>query len=109
MKYIAALTCLLLTAFATPSFAHHMTNDCAAKAAKISNTEERAAFEKKCLAEVSSPENVAKAEQHDKQEHCDTNAKNLKLTGKDKTEYLEHCYNETDFNHKQKPHPEVAK
>lgn len=106
MKHIAALICLLLASIAVPAFAHEMTNDCAAKAAKIANTEERTAFEKKCLAEVSSPANVEKTELHDKKEHCDTNAKNMKLEGKKKTEYLNHCYKENDFD-KTNPHPKM--
>lgn len=106
MKYVAALICLLLASIAAPSYAHEMTNDCAAQAAKIANTAERSAFEKKCLAEVSSPANVEKAELHDKKQHCDTNADNMKLTGKKKTEYLNHCYKENDFD-KSNPHPKM--
>ena len=106
MKHVAALICLLLATIAAPAFAHEMTNDCAAKAAKITDTAEHSAFMKKCLAEVSSPANVSKAEDHDKKQHCDTNADNMKLTGKKKTEYLEHCYKETDFD-KSNPHPKM--
>ena len=107
MKYIATLICLLLASFAAPTFAHEMTNDCAAKAAKIADAKERVAAEKACLAEVASPKNVEKAEQHDKEEHCNTNAKNMKLDGKKKTEYLNHCYKENDFDPKNTPHPKM--
>ncbi len=107
MKYVAALTCLLLATIAAPTFAHEMTNDCAEKAAKIADTAQRAAAEKACLAEVSAPKNVEKAEQHDKEEHCNTNAKNMKLEGKKKQEYLDHCYKESDFKKDQKPHPKM--
>ncbi len=109
MKYIAALTCLLLAAVITPSFAHEMTNNCAQKFEKIANKKEREASIKECLKKASSPENVAKQEQHDKEQHCDTNAESMKLTGKDKTDYLEHCYHESDLNPHQKPHPKAAK
>jgi hypothetical protein len=109
MKYIATLICLLLASFAAPSFAHEMTNDCAVKAEKIANVKEREASIKACLKEVSSAKNVAKAEQHDKEEHCNTNAKSMKLEGKDKTEYLAHCYKENDLNPKNTPHPAAAK
>jgi len=102
MKYIAALTCLLLAAFTAPSFAHEMTNDCAAQAAKIADKKESIKFEKDCLAKVE--KTADEHEQHDKQEHCDTNAKTMKLEGKDKKEYLEHCYHESDFNKNQKPY-----
>lgn len=104
MKYIATLTCLLLAAFATPSFAHESTNDCAAKGEKVS-TAERAAFMKNCLKEAGSPANTAHAKQHDKEQHCDTNAKSMKLEGTAKSEYLEHCYKENDFDKNAKPHP----
>jgi Skp family chaperone for outer membrane proteins len=106
MKYVAALICLLLASITAPAFAHEMTNDCAAQAAKIANTAERTAAEKKCLADVSAPANVEKAELHDKKEHCDTNAKNMKLDGKKKEKYLAHCYKETDFD-KTNPHPKM--
>lgn len=109
MKYIAALTCLLLASFSAPTFAHEMTNDCAAKAEKIANVAERKAAIQACLKEVSSAKNVAKAEQHDKEEHCNTNAKNMKLEGKDKADYLAHCYKEDDLNPKNTPHPAAAK
>jgi hypothetical protein len=110
MKYVVALICLFLATIAAPSYAHEMTNDCAAKAAKIANTEERAKTEKDCLAKVASPENVAKHEQHDKEEHCATNAKNMKLAGKDKADYLTHCNSENDFApNPNTPHPAAAK
>lgn len=105
MKHIAALICLLLASIAAPAFAHEMTNDCAAKAAKIADTQERAAFEAKCLKEVSETK-TEKAEQHDKEEHCNTNAKNMKLEGQKKTDYLKHCYKENDFD-KSNPHPKM--
>ncbi len=105
MKYLAALTCLLLTAIAAPSYAHEMTNTCAEKNANIADGAARDAAIKKCLAEVSSEKNVAAAEQHDKEQHCDTNAQNMKLEGKKKAEYLEHCYHESDLNPHQKAHP----
>lgn len=109
MKYIAALACLLLTTIAAPAFAHeHEKEDlCSVKAEKIANPTERTDFLKSCLAKESSAEEVAKHEQHDKQEHCDTNAKGMKLEGKKKAEYLEHCYRENDFKKGQKPHPKM--
>jgi hypothetical protein len=109
MKYIAALICLLLASFSASTFANEMTNDCAAKAEKIANVAEREASIKACLKEVSSAKNVAKAEQHDKEEHCNTNAKNMKLEGKDKADYLAHCYKENDLNPKNTAHPAAAK
>jgi hypothetical protein len=105
MKYIAALTCLLLTAISAPAFAHEI-NDCATKAEALKSTA-RADFLKSCLAQQARPEHVAKLEQHDKEQHCDTNAKNMKLEGHKKTEYLNHCYRENDFDPKNTPHPKI--
>ncbi len=106
MKYIAALA-LLLTSTAFPAFAHEPTDTCSAKAEKIANPGDRADFMKACLAEAANAENLAKRAQHDKEQHCDTNAKSMKLEGKKKQEYLEHCYKESDFKKEQKPHPKM--
>lgn len=107
MKFIAALTCLLLATIAVPAFAHGHPKDelCSEKAEKIADQTERTKFLKSCMAKESSPEEVAKHEQHDKEEHCDTNAKGMKLEGKEKADYLQHCYHESDLNPHQKPHP----
>ena len=104
MKYIATLTCLLLAAFATPSFAHDH-NDCAEKAGKVPAAE-RAAFTKKCMDDFASPAHVAAMKQHDKEQHCATNADGMKLQGKEKEEYVEHCGKENDMKDgKENPHP----
>ncbi len=52
MKNLIALTCLLLAAFATPSFAHESTNDCDKQAATITDTAKHAEFMKSCLKKV---------------------------------------------------------
>lgn len=105
MKYITVLTCVLLTAFASPSFAQNDNKTCAAKADQITSTAERTAFMKSCLAKRAAPENTAKIAQGHKEAQCDLNAKNLKLDGKKKADYLEHCYQENDFAPNQIPHP----
>jgi hypothetical protein len=105
MKYIAAIICLLLTTVTAPALAHEV-NTCADQAEKV-KINDRDEFLKSCLAKLATPENVAKSEKHDKQQHCDTNAKNMKLDGKKKTEYLDHCYHENDFDPKNKPHPKM--
>lgn len=106
MKYIAVLTCVLLTAIATPSFAQVDDNKtCSAKAAKIADTAERTAFLKECLKKRSHPEHVARTAQSHKEAQCDMNAKNKKLEGEEKAAYLEHCYHEDDLKPGQKPHP----
>ena len=103
MKHIATLTCLLLAAFAAPAFAHETTNDCANKAEKLAAAE-RPAFIKSCLKEAGSPAKTADLKQHDKEQHCETNAASKKLHGKAKEEYIEHCNKENDFD-KSNPHP----
>lgn len=105
MKYIAVLTCVLLTAIATPSFAQDDNKTCSAKANKIADTAERTAFLKNCLKKRSHPEHVARTAQRHKEAQCDMNAKNKKLEGEEKAAYLEHCYHENDLNPEQKPHP----
>lgn len=105
MKYIIALSSLLLAIVAAPTFAHEMTNDCAAQAEKITDTAKHSEFMKSCLAKVAE-EKSAKEEQHDKAQHCDTNAMNMKLEGEKKAAYLKHCYKENDFD-KSNPHPKM--
>jgi len=105
MKNLITLTCLLLAAFAAPSFAHEMTNDCDKQGAKITDTAKRADFIEACLKKVHEEKSDAQ-EMHDKKQHCDTNADNMKLSGKKKEEYLNHCYKENDFD-KSNPHPKM--
>jgi len=105
MKYVAALICLMFAFAAAPTFAHEMTNDCDKQAAKIKDTAKHAKFMKECLAKVHEEKSDAQ-EMHDKKQHCDTNAENMKLTGEKKKEYLNHCYKENDFD-KSNPHPKL--
>jgi len=109
MKYVAALICLLLATVAAPSYAHEMTNDCDAQAKKVADKSKQAAALEACLKKVHDTKSDA-MEMHDKKQHCDTNAVNMKLAGKDKDAYLAHCYNENDFApNAATPHPAAAK
>lgn len=94
MKYIAALTCLLLTTIATPAFALQ-GNDCAARGEKV-KLEEREAFMKSCLAQAEAPANVKEVEQKHKSALCEQNAKNKKLQGNDKANYQSNCMNKNE-------------
>lgn len=105
MKHLITLTFLLLAAFTAPSFAHEMTNDCDKQAAEIKDHKKHAEFMKECLAKVHETKSDEQ-EMHDKKQHCDTNADNMKLSGKKKEEYLNHCYKENDFD-KSNPHPKM--
>lgn len=101
-KTIAVPACLLLCSFAFP-VAAHQGNDCAARSEKIKTSAERTKFLKSCLAEET--HKSANIGQAAKEKHCDANAKNMKLEGARKIEYLDHCYKENDFDKNAKPHP----
>lgn len=94
MKYIAALTGLLLISIAPSAFALP-TNDCAARGEKVAVTE-RDAFLKSCLAEAGAPTKVKEAKQKHKKARCEQNAKNMKLQGEDKGSYQEECVNKNE-------------
>lgn len=91
MKYIAALTCLLLTSIASTAFAE-AGNDCAARSEKVAVTEKEA-FLKACLAEASAPSKIKEEKRKHKKARCEQNAKNMKLQGQDKGSYQEECFN----------------
>ncbi len=94
MKYIAALTCLLLTSIANPAFAAP-GNDCAARSEKVELTK-RDEFMKSCLAQAGTPANVKEAKQKHKTARCEQNAKNMKLQGADKGNYQADCVNKNE-------------
>ncbi len=94
MKYIAALTCLFLTAVANPAFALP-DNDCVARSEKVQVTE-REAFMKSCLAQAGTPAKVKEAKQQHKSARCEQNAKNMKLQGSEKGSYKEDCINKNE-------------
>lgn len=91
MKYIAALTGLLLISIA-PAAVAVSGNDCAARSEKVAVTE-KDEFLKTCLAEASAPAKIKEAKHKHKKARCEQNAKNMKLQGKDKGEYQEECLN----------------
>ncbi len=94
MKYIAALTCLFLTAVANQAFALP-DNDCVARSEKVQVTE-REAFMKSCLAQAGTPAKVKEAKQQHKSARCEQNAKNMKLQGSEKGSYKEDCINKNE-------------
>jgi hypothetical protein len=94
MRYLYALACLFFLSISTPLFAHE-GNRCADESAKIANHDEQAAFLKSCLEQDAIHENSEKVEETEsKVANCEQNAKNLKLEGQNKEDYLLHCYNE---------------
>ena len=101
------LTSLLLAAIAAPAFAHdaEYAKECSKEGAKISNAHKRDLFLKSCLKRI----DMTAFQFSEKAEQCDQNAKNMKLDGKKKDAYLEHCYLEDDTHPspKQTPHPKM--
>ncbi len=89
MKYIAALTCLLLTSIAPTAFAMQ-GNDCAARSNQVKPAE-REAFMESCLAKAGAPANVQEEERKHKSALCEQNAKNKHLQGNDKSYYQSNC------------------
>lgn len=104
---IAVVACLLLATVALPSFAHDSTaaRECVAKADKIEDSSKRTAFLYDCIKNIEHASFV----QAEKAEQCNQNAKNLKLSRHKEDLYLEHCYQENDFNPHQPPHPQDVK
>ena len=106
-KNIFVLISFLLAAIAAPAFAHdaEYAKECSKEAAKISNAHKRDTFLKSCLKRI----DMTAFQFSEKAEQCDQNAKNMKLDGKKKDAYLEHCYLEDDThpNPKQTPHPKM--
>lgn len=94
MKPTTLLTSLLTFAVLTPVLAFGATN-CESKDAQMS-TAQRTAFTKQCLADISSPANVAYLAQQQKQMSCEQNAKNKSLQGTAKANYLAKCVNQND-------------
>ena len=94
MKYIAALTCLFLTAVAVPAYAVP-ANDCAARSEKVKLTE-RDEFMKSCLEQAGSPAKIKEAKEKHKSARCEQNAKNMKLEGSEKGQYQADCVNKNE-------------
>jgi hypothetical protein len=105
IKIIFVLISLLLVTIAAPAFAHNpeYANECAKESEQMSNSHEKTVFLKLCLKNI----NMTNFQLAEKAEYCDQNSKNMKLEGKKKDEYLEHCFFEDDThpNPNQKPHP----
>lgn len=95
MKYIATLSCLLLSFITTPAFAAIQGNDCAARGEKVKPAEHEA-FMKSCLAQAANPSNVKEVEAKQKSALCEQNAKNKKLQGGDKSNYQSNCMNKNE-------------
>lgn len=79
---------------------------CEAKAAHM-NQADHDAFMKTCLAQMSEPSNVKEVQQQDKKARCEQNAKNQKLQGNEKTNYVSTCMTENEAAAVKKATPQV--
>jgi hypothetical protein len=80
--------------FALPAVALEASS-CAAKSVHLKPSE-RSTYLKSCLAQVSSPANVKDAELRRKRALCEQNAKNYKMQGNNRNEYIATCMNENE-------------
>lgn len=71
------------------------SRSCSDQSAQLAPSE-RKAFLQSCLAQVSSPANVKEIELQRKKAVCEQNAKNYKLQGNDKANYVVTCINKNE-------------
>ena len=102
------LSCFLVFSVGAPAALAMDGKSCEAAAAKLP-TAERAAYTKKCLAQLGEPNNVKQAQLQDKQARCEQNAKNQKLQGNDKSGYMSSCMNANEAQEAAKAVPTQAK
>lgn len=93
MRFIVWLSHLLVFCSA-PVYALESSN-CLEKSAKLDGVK-RSKFLEKCLDQVSSPENVKTIDRRRKSDLCVGNAKNLKLAGQAKSNYIAKCVNKNE-------------
>lgn len=88
------LACITMLSVSTSALALD-GKACEAKAAHM-NQADHDAFMKSCLAQMSEPSNVKEIQQQDKKARCEQNAKNQKLQGNEKTNYVSTCMTENE-------------
>lgn len=96
ISLISGTACLLLAFASNTAFAHH-GNKCVEEAEAIKGSKERTSALKNCVAEEALEENVKAVSQMQKEERCQQNAKNMKLTGDKQSDYLVRCFYANDF------------
>ncbi len=85
----------MLSLFAMSAIAAVDTNSCAQKSKQL-KVSERQAFIKSCMDQASAPAVVKEKEQANKRATCEQNAKNQKLDGNAKSNYLNECMNKNE-------------
>lgn len=94
MKSSAMFVYFLAMFFAIPALAME-AGSCVANSARLKPSE-RSAYMKSCLAQVSSPANVKEAELRHKRTLCEQNAKNFKVQGSERDNYIATCMNRNE-------------
>jgi hypothetical protein len=94
MKSSVLFVCFLAPFIVRPAEAVDASS-CAARAAHLKSSE-RSAYMKSCLAQVSSPANVREAELRHKRALCAQNAKNYKMQGNNRENYIATCINRNE-------------
>lgn len=90
-KFLCFIPCVMLT-FAAQAWASSDNQSCAAKSKQLPSQEQKQ-FIESCLAQASSPEHVRAATEQKKRNHCEQNARNMKLDGGKKSDYINDCMN----------------
>ena len=94
MKLSALLVCAVLPLLlASPAWAAVDPNTCAEKSKQVKRSE-RDAFIKSCMAQVNSA--AKDANQQNKKALCEQNARNHKLEGSAKSNYISECLNRNE-------------
>jgi hypothetical protein len=93
-RHLLLLPCLLLC-FSAGAQAAQDGQNCEAKSRQV-KIDKRKAFLKSCLAQVGSPANVKEAVQQNKRATCEQNARNMKLAGTKRSDYLNGCMNKNE-------------
>lgn len=89
MNWKFLLTCCAVLLASASAMATD-TKGCEAQAARMQSPE-RSAYIKKCLAELSDPAHVKNVQQQEKSARCEQNAKNQKLQGNERANYVASC------------------
>ena len=90
-RFLCVVQCLVLS-LAAQAWATSDSQNCEAKSQQVKG-EARSSLLKSCLAQASSPEHLRTIAAQEKRGTCEQNAKNMKLEGGRKSEYLNDCQN----------------
>ena len=89
--FFCVIQCVML-AFSAQAWASTDDQNCASRSKQLTAPEQKK-FLESCLAHASSPEHVRAATEQKKRNHCEQNARNMKLEGGKKSDYINDCMN----------------